>query len=563
MRGSLTIPGIGCFIWLTVLWSGCRENSDAILATISDRDTITVSEFNGYLKKRFNEKPRTLSVSQKRKYLDWMIEDRLKMLYGIQHGYDKYLALDILKEQRSIVVSKAHEKHIKGVFLTADNVSEYQRHVGMTVYSQNLIIRFKDRPDSPVPVTKEEAARRADSIKAVLTVSNYNSIAEKVSDYKNPSTRKGNIKVEKLSIGQLPYTYEKAVFRMEPNDIGGPVEVPGAYVIIHLVSKDFSTCLPMDTEDAEEFMLSKLDDNDQFLLRPVYQRFMDSIYRAGNAVYEERNIHLLSDRLKDSVNVRSSVKLFTEPERDLVLVAFIGGRITLQEFLENYGTDVTVKFTHDLLRQAVEVFCRSKLMEAVMVREGYLNSEEYLVQALSIKEALIVDKVDASIISSYKEPSDADLRRFFLQNRSRYRTDGSITVSEITAPTMEKIRMVREAIDQGTDFNKAVPTEQKEQNVRFSPNVSYNYVTNNEIAARALRMDKGDISDIITRKDGSYTIFKLMSRTEPQWLGLDAARKRVMNDVKKNILKNTEIRMLNELRQKWPVVVYEENLNRK
>lgn len=557
---SLKLPII---LWM-ILLTGCQKNNELNLVIIADRDTISVNQFNILLDKKYGKKAADLTVNEKRQYLDLMVTNRLKMLYGVEKGFEKEIALDEEKAKQGIVLTKANEKYILGAFLAEPDVEEYRRHLGVTVISQNLVVRFKDRPMSPVALSKEDARKRADSIFAVISANNYNAIAERTSDFKNPSTQKGNTRPEKLTIGQLPYTYEKVVFKMKPNEISGPVEVPGAFVIIHLMSKDFSTHMMLDKDEVTDFMMSKLDDVDQFLIGPFQMNFSDSLYRSGDVRMDDQNILFLSDRLKDTVDVRASVNLFTAEEQNLVLARFNGGAVTLRSFLENYGPGIRVKFNAGLLSRAVETFCKALLMRKLIVDDGFLDTEEYRYLALSVKEALIVGRVDESIVSAYKGTSEEGLRKFYNDNRSRYRTDGSIVVSEISTPHRSEIQKIQQTLTSGVAFEQAAAKVKGDEGklvAKFSPNVTFNFLAKNEIVSRAMKMNKGDVSDIINRKDGSFSMIRLVSKLEPQLMDFASARKRVENDYKRFTLKNAEMELLMDLKKKWPVVVYENNLN--
>ena len=557
---SLKLPII---LWM-ILLTGCQKNNELNLVIIADRDTISVNQFNILLDKKYGKKAADLTVNEKRQYLDLMVTNRLKMLYGVEKGFEKEIALDEEKAKQGIVLTKANEKYILGAFLAEPDVEEYRRHLGVTVISQNLVVRFKDRPMSPVALSKEDARKRADSIFAVISANNYNAIAERTSDFKNPSTQKGNTRTEKLTIGQLPYTYEKVVFKMKPNEISGPVEVPGAFVIIHLMSKDFSTHMMLDKDEVTDFMMSKLDDVDQFLIGPFQMNFSDSLYRSGDVRMDDQNILFLSDRLKDTVDVRASVNLFTAEEQNLVLARFNGGAVTLRSFLENYGPGIRVKFNAGLLSRAVETFCKALLMRKLIVDDGFLDTEEYRYLALSVNEALIVGRVDESIVSAYTGTSEEGLRKFYNDNRSRYRTDGSIVVSEISTPHRSEIQKIQQTLTSGVAFEQAAAKVKGDEGklvAKFSPNVTFNFLAKNEIISRAMKMNKGDVSDIINRKDGSFSMIRLVSKLEPQLMDFASARKRVENDYKRFTLKNAEMELLMDLKKKWPVVVYENNLN--
>jgi hypothetical protein len=278
----------------------------------------------------------------------------------------------------------------------------------------------------------------------------------------------------------------------------------------------------------------------------------------------DQNVKLLFAKFEDSVNVRTVINRCSREELDLKLAIFKGGEVTVKRFLENYGAGVTIKFTPALLGEAINNLSRSMVFEKLAIDDGFMESEEYRIAVLSTKENMIVKKTDDSILSSGMEVSESDLRSFFSRNRARYRTDGNVIVSEISSGELNKITEIQKAVLSGVDFEKAATSNtgsNKNANVKMNSSTSFNFLTKNELAARAIKMNKKEISDIIIRKDGGYSMIKIIEKYEPQLLSYNSARRNVEKDYKKNQLKNMESELLSGLRKRWPVVIYEKNLS--
>lgn len=551
-------------IIMSILFSmGCEKTNRDLLAVIEGKDTITVGQFNFLLKSRFEINASKLTFIEKRKHLDAIIEERLKLAYGMEKGYEQIVHDEEERFKSNILVNKTYEKYVLSEFINDQNVEEYAQNIGLTVNSKNLIVRFKDRRESPATRTKAEARKRADSIYSIINSKNYDAIAEKMSDFKNPVTRKGNIALEKLMIGQIPYTYEKEIFKMAPNGISKPVEVPGAFVIIHLFSKDTSTRKLMEKNQVRKLMKSKFEDTDQYIVGQLHIQFLDSLHQSAQIEVLKKNIVFLATRLKDTVDISASLKLFTEEELGLRLALFKGGEVTIKRFLRNYAPGTKVKFTSDLISQAVDIFCNTLLLEKLAMDDGFMNSEEYNNALLLARQSMIIKKLDDSVASLQTEVTESELRSFFSRNRVRYRTDGSIVVSEITSPSISKINDVQTAIYSGVDFEKAAETNggnDKSSKVKLNRKVPFNFRTRNELAARALRMKNKEISDVIARKDSSFSIIKIMNRSEPQLMSFSSAKMKVEKDYRMAEFRNRERLLLSDLKSRWKIVVHENNL---
>jgi hypothetical protein len=155
-------------------------------------------------------------------------------------------------------------------------------------------------------------------------------------------------------------------------------------------------------------------------------------------------------------------------------------------------------------------------------------------------------------------------KEFYSKNQSDYSTDGSIVLFEIYSVSKDAIEICVQMIKKGTSIEKVpgmINKDNKNTFVKLNNNVSLSFKSKDELASKALRLDKNEISDIIARKDGGFSIIKITERTEPMYLDYDKITTRVQNDLMENQIKKFENALFFELKSRLKVVIFENNLS--
>ncbi len=548
------------FLVYLLLVSSCQKNDTQTLAVIGGEDTVTVRQFKTLIENEFEKSEVQFTQRDKSKILRNVLKYRLSLLYAKKLGLDTKIDFDVEKMQQSILSRKAYDENILGHFITDEFLQEYAGHFDMSVKVQNLFILFKEGSVLPGTITREQAKERADSIFSKINGYNFNSVAEQFSDYKDPVTQRGSIVPEDIQIGKMPFLYEKEIFKMSPGMISRPVEIQGAFVIIHMISKDKRlTQLPPKSKIYDVLKI-KLKGSDYFLLRRYQNQLLDSLSESLKLEVFDNNIRFMTSRLKDSMLVAEMKTQFSEVELEKELARFKGGSVTIRQLLGSFEQKAFIKLSIESLRQIVHVRSRDALMVKMLTNQGYLESEEFRQTLQLAIERKIIEKLKKTIEARIQVPSKSMLKTFYEQKRERYFTQGSMVISEIFANSLEEISNVKNAMESGIGFEFAAQAVRSKQagksSVTFLSKSTINNSKKNELVAAALWMKVNEISGIIPRKEGGYSIIKLIDKQEPKLIEFEMALETIKNDY---INSQVEKEFLS-LSREWPIIVYENNL---
>ncbi|KAB2880616.1 hypothetical protein F9K33_04465 [bacterium] len=554
---SLVIAGIFFII-------GCQKSNDHVLATIDGKEAITVNDFNIFLEKKFGQNASKLAFSEKREYLDLIINDRLKLAYGIEKGFDKDTSWNEEKDIKNILYRNAYEKYIFGNFVTEDYVKAYMDYFGVTIRVQNIVIRFKDRKGSLAKLTIEQAKRKADSIYILINKNNFEELAEKNSDYYlNPYSKKVNIAHEKMQIGQIPVLYEREVIKMRPNSVSKPIEIQGAYVICRVIAFDDSLKKPIDIAQAKELIKSRLQGDDYATLIRFQNAFLDSLYKSAGVKIVDENIQILLDVLLDTAKAQSGAFGLTEEYLERPIAILGTQSVSFRDFIRNYSPDQIPSPNYQIIQRLVKDYCKSFLLADLSVQDGFMESEAFRAELTESKKKRVIKRVSDELAFIISSPSDSEIYAYYSRNRLKYQTEGVIGWSEIYSPTLELINAAERVIQSGVDLAKIpeiINAKNNDNSVKFIPNNSSKYTEKNELVHVALRMGKNDVSKIVSRKSGGFSIIKIESKIEPELLNYETVKNIMKNDYRNNEIKKSEKELLRNLKKRWKVVIYENNL---
>ncbi len=574
-RLMTAINRMRCSVLLTAALASystaCKQGNDDVLARLGSRDSITVAEFRFRLEKAAGDQAASLAYEQKKNFLLELTNLRLELLAACDAGLDKdtnfISSMEKAKEQ--IVLNAAWGKYIYSHFIDDAVVARYKKYYGREMRVQNLVIRFTDHPKTPSDRTRAQAVKIIDSVRAIMTAANFNSLCEKYSDYKSKQTKAGSVNVEKLKFGSLPMGYENEVIVLAPNSISKPIEFPGVFMIARLVAieNDGSQDNRMNSDQIKRLLKDKLDDSDRPALLRYHAAFIDSLFRAFNVKVVDANIDTLVTRFPGNQPAKSMLQFFSATQRELPLVTYgVNDRVTLQDAAGMFDAEMTLsKFKHQAFADNLKEYVKDVLMKKLMKDSGYRESIAFTVSVSQVRQDILVQQIEARKFMGTDTVSGAEVRQEYDTHPYRYRTAAASTAKEIYSLNPMTLRRALELIGSGTDFDKVVETLRADKiddrSLVLKGPVKYSFSDQNEAARAAMRLVKDDVSGIIPRKDGGYSIVKVVSKTESVSMLFEGVRESAEKNYREELMRRKRSAWLRELRHTYPVVLFENNLN--
>lgn len=549
-------------VWIT----GCKQNNDQVLVKIGNKDSINVAELKEALKFSYGDETKTVSRQDQKNLLMKLTDNQLLFIGALEMNLiqDSVFQSEFNRAKENIVRQAALEKYIYGHFINDRSISIFERHLNKSIDVQHLVIGYNTGKDSKIQRSKAAAKTLADSIYAIATIGNLNSLIEAYSDNKDNKTGKGNIRVQKMTIGKLPFMYEQTISSSLPNAITQPIEIPGAFVIAKL-SGDFKPAQEHKKLSRKEIIFElreKLGLSDNYLLMNRYNAFLDSLQSLNRVTLYDAQIDSFVAMIGENDNTSSMRDKITG---DKILAGFGNGRsITALQLINSYGADAAWRnLNRNIIAERVKQMVKDELLKDALRKEGYTESDEF-----NFKIREWSRQFAAGILKSGKLvytgiiPVD-ELRRYYEDNREQFSVPGSMKILEVYSAHFDALDSVAQLVDDKVDMVKAaeqVNGKKKDRIITIKEPANYPDTQNDELVKKALSLKPGEVSKIFQRKDGGYSMIRLMEKNEKKISPFDAVKNQVEHACRDVRQKKMLEKFLHELKLKYPVTVYEGHL---
>jgi hypothetical protein len=147
----------------------------------------------------------------------------------------------------------------------------------------------------------------------------------------------------------------------------------------------------------------------------------------------------------------------TDEERNLVLAAFEGGKVSLQDWLEELCELAPPSRPRDLnTPEGVDRFLDRALRLAVIIAEakarGLDKNPQLLGQLKLIEDDRILSKVRMDKFKEAKDPNEQQIKEYFEKNKESFGPSPTLKIDQIWSPDLKTAQQVRAELDKGGDF---------------------------------------------------------------------------------------------------------------
>ncbi len=232
------------------------------------------------------------------------------------------------------------------------------------------------------------------------------------------------------------------------------------------------------------------------------------------------------------------------------VLATVGSyKITLADFNERISNlparyrEIVNKRTGEYLGELIH----DTLLYQEALRKGKQQDKDVQKVIEEAKKKILIAKLLKDDIEDSIKISDEDIREFYRENASKYKTPELMRVSHILTPAKEDAVKVLEALEMGADFDGIArarsvdPTAQRGGDIGYFPKGQL--MPEFEDACASLEI--GEVSGVVKTKLG-YHIIKLTDRIAPK----DRPIEQVYELIKNEIYTSKKRKIFNELLEK-------------
>lgn len=553
-------------LFLTVLsasaW-GCRQDNSSLLVRLDNRDSITVDEYRLFMQNR--QAASSLSFEEKRAMVISLVDQHLKALTAVEENLhsDEETADRLRSMEERELSAYAHEQYLVSHFVNDSTVARFRSNYGREVSVQNIVVRYIDFAGSNATRTKENARKLADSVYAVARDTSFTHLAEAVSDFKDPKSNKGFSRTERFKYGSLPLDYEVAVFEAGPGRILPPIDLPGAFLIPYVreFSKD-SLAKLMSNDDIRKLLRGRLDNLD----RPIYMRqlmrFTDPLYQSASVVMHDAAIDTLIQKYPAGVQPRQALSQFTSQNLELPVTTFAGKSLTIRDLLTTKASVFSMaRPEKTVVVEMIGNVVREELLLDLARRDSLDESSTYRARVSLKRSEFLAGKASERRIRMTDSIRSADLRRYYEDHLDQFRTPAHAKVLELTATAKPDIDQAALLVKAGVPFEKVVDSVRTLKGgtttLRMKSVANMTANQKNELSAVALGLEQDGISEVISLKEGGFSILKVIEKRETMRQPFETVRRRVETQYRNEMKAQAEARWLNDMKRKMNIVVYE------
>jgi len=545
---------IALFVLILAALSSCGEPKKAsdVLATVGE-EQITIEDFDSFATSIPDGMKAGDSPLESNRSLLQSLIDKTVLLTEAQSldlENDPAFVAQEAKEVKSKIFGLYQQREIiNKISISDEELEEHQRAT-----HRDRALRF-----SGIMVeTKEEA----EEIIAKLNAGeDFQELAAKHSVHRETAERGGDSGGYKLRDQTIP-TIAESVFPLAVGEITEPIPVSHEQKVHFVVFKIFDE-LPVSLDASyqrvkEEVFARKRGERITELLEFINNKYKPEIL--------EENMGLLA-KLSDAGN--DDPLVLPGDEGQTPLVNFVGGEITLDEFLHD------AKEAHVNPRDFAKPAEVTTILNRIFIPAHLFMSEAYemgIDKDPTIAEHLAQRKPGALLtmlrkrqVDQYVDVTEDEARAFYDANPKKFIPPATTTAAEILVASDTLAQRVKRLLQEGQDPQTlydqySLREEAAHHSGRLDIN-AYNQAFFPEIAEIVQNLEIGQVGGPVKTGAG-YSVFKILERKQEKAPYNRESKRRSMAYVKVDKARRNYVDYVRSLREKHSVSINEENLTR-
>jgi parvulin-like peptidyl-prolyl isomerase len=166
------------------------------------------------------------------------------------------------------------------------------------------------------------------------------------------------------------------------------------------------------------------------------------------------------------------------------------------------------------------------------------------------------EKLIADLAAEVGEASETEIRTYYDQHQSEFRSDEEVRVRQILVNDETLANDLLKQLRSGADFGAVSAEHSRAPNAKRGGEIGY--VSRGELPKmfenEIFRLQPGQVSDVI-RTDSSFHIFKVEDRRGPGQLDLESATPLIHVRVKENAIRDRMSQLVSQSRREMQIAV--------
>ena len=377
VRGMVIVLFLGLIV-------GCAKR-DPIVARIGRKEVITLQELKDDFVKQTSQKDiASLELSELRKHLDRMVDQRITVLVAYELGLDRDSTVieRTERERQRFLLQRLYDTEVVDRIVKESDIREFYARTGKEVVIRTIF--FKVSPIAE-PEEEEEIREKANEVlRRIRAGEDFATLAIKFSEDKKFG-RQGGL------LGALSWTHsndpiQKAVFSLDEGEVSDPVRSRSGYNIIKVEEIRDKGREPYG-KVRDKIRRQLVRDNYKLLSEKAKTNWK-GVMEKSRVQWREDELAALGDRLTGIIKKETdvpldSLKILSQEEKEKILVQYQGGEVTIQEFLGMMKTfskyDRIMTSDPRMIKEKIERWLRADMLSERAVKKG-LGKDKVVVE---------------------------------------------------------------------------------------------------------------------------------------------------------------------------------------
>ena len=536
------------------LGDGCTPGAEEedLLAEVGG-EQIRLAEFDAF-SKRIPEGMREGDTerARRRSILETLIDKKLLVMEAAAARIEEdpwfRRQLEAVRDGKMLALYHRQEAMRADVEVTRQEREEHFRATG-----RDRSLRFSG-------VMLESREEALEIIAQLEAGADFEALAAKRSFHRETGERGGDSGLYMKKDDVRPAIAEK-IFHLGVGEVSEPVAMPfqgrKRYVVFKIIDD-----LPVPLEKVEQVVHREL------LAAKLAARRKANVDSLTN-LYEPRIRHEQIPALNEALADSATGEDLLDSQRDLVLVGFKGGEITVGHLLDKVDE---LKYERRELADSARVVefldrlvipNRLSLFSARSL--GYDSHPALQAFVERKKESLLLSALRRERVDRLIEVADEEARAFYDQHPEKFMTPETWVAAEILVHSDEVARRLKRQLEDGEDAAELVEAySTRAETVHHGGEIRLNIYTKAffpEIYAVAEKLEVGEVGGPVRLPNG-YSVFVILERSvELQPYDADSQR-RARAYVQIDRARRGYVSWVRGLREHFPVTVHEEHFER-
>jgi len=543
------------------LFSNCApRKEEKIVAKVGER-AITVDD----LEREWMAASRVIiqgvsELQRKKELVNKMIGDQVVIAEAYKEGIDNAVEADanFAKQKERLLSQVLYNKEIadKAKVTESEIKKEYQM-MQEEVHAWHILVETKQQADSIYKMLKEGA--------------DFAQLAMERSIDPTAKDNAGDLGF--FSWGKMVPEFQEAAFRMKEGDISRPVKTNYGWHIVKLIERR-KVEQPPYNEETKELIRSKLGREKRE--RRVIEYFEELRKKVGFKINEEALDLLMSKKEEmppDTLGLRKTGDFldpgqFTPEEREMTLFTYDKGKVTVEEFAEQFNRIPQPYRPRLSDREKIGEYAFQSVVNNILMdvakEKNLEESEDFKKEWMVVKEKEMAKRMRGEVILKGVGISDDEVKSYYNRYKDRFTIQPQVKVREILVNTKEEAEGILKQLKKGADFAELA----KEKTVRtYAKNSggdlgSFTRPRYPELFDAAIEMKKESLGGpikIMDRQFGEgYAVIKLEDKTEGQLQPLEEVEDRVIKMARQEKDRTIYNNWVENAKPRYKIEIYEE-----